>query len=177
MIAMRRFWMIVSNHAPNKRADLATIFRSEPNLREDYRRIVEGESAKDPNGSFWMFTGPGQVSTNDAVTTYMEDLLPTIRNGFLHFHWRFENQSAMEYWKAHHWSTYGADPRFNLPGRPEKNYSAYIADGSGWDPGKFWTLKNLRILVTPYHILRYHLHLSLQQLLNNKRVDVFGNQL
>jgi hypothetical protein len=105
------------DHAPNGRDDLATVLSSDPDLREDYRRLVEGESAKDPNGSFWVFSGPGQVSTTDAVTTYMKDLVPTIRNGFLHFHWRFENQSAMDYWKAHHWSVAGADPRFNLPSR------------------------------------------------------------
>jgi hypothetical protein len=115
------------------------------------------------------------VSTDDAVSVHLKQLLRTLRNGFLHFHWRYENLSALDYWNAQHWSTDGATaPLFDLPNRSHKNYMAYIADAASWDPTRFWDLKGLRILVTPYSALRYYLHLSLQQLLNNSRVDVFG---
>ena len=99
----------------------------------------------------------------------------TLRNGFLHFHWRYENLSALDYWNAQHWSTDGAVPEFNLANRPQKNYMAYLVDAAiPWKPKCFWSMKNLRILVTPYSVLRYYLFLSLQRLLNESRCDVFG---
>jgi hypothetical protein len=154
----------------------AAALAGDANLREDYRRIVEGSSQQDSDGSFWMFPpkGTGRVLISDAVSVHLEQLLRTLRNGFLHFHWRYENLSALDYWNAQHWSTSGADPQFDLGNRPQKNYMAYIADGARWDGAQFWNLRDLRILVTPYGVLRYHLHLSLQQLLNNSRIDVFG---
>jgi hypothetical protein len=143
-------------------------------LKEDFRRIVEGDS-KDRDGSFWVFP-TGRVCTDDAVSVHLEQVLRTLRNGFLHFHWRYDDLSALDYWNAQHWSTNGgAAPQFNLATRPQKNYMAYLADAEGWNPKCFWNLKKLRILVTPYTVLRYHLHLSLQKLLNDSRVDVFGN--
>jgi hypothetical protein len=114
------------------------------------------------------------VSTDDAVSVHLEQLLRTLRNGFLHFHWRFENLSALDYWNAQHWSTANAAPGFDLTNRPQKNYMAYVADADNWGKASFWNLNDLRILVTPFSVLRYHLHLSLQQLLNNSRVNVFG---
>ncbi len=159
-------------------SQFAATLAGEGNLREDFRRIVEGSSGQDPDGSFWIFPpkGNGRVSTDDAVSVHLEQLLRTLRNGFLHFHWRYENLSAFDYWNAQHWSTNGGvAPQFELADRPQKNYMAYIADAAPrWDPTRFWDLKELRIVVTPYSILRYHLHLSLQQLLNDSRVDVFG---
>jgi hypothetical protein len=157
-------------------SQLAAILTREANLQEDFRRIVEGGSGQDPACSFWIFppNGTGKVSTHDAVSTHLEQLLRTLRNGFMHFHWRYENLSALDYWNAQHWPTTGAAASgFDLANRPQKNYMAYIADG-GWDPTRFWDLNDLRILVTPYSVLRYHLHLSLQQILNDSRVDVFG---
>jgi hypothetical protein len=115
------------------------------------------------------------VCTDDAVSVHLEQLLRTLRNGFLHFHWRYDNLSALDYWNAQHWSTSGADSAFDLANRPQKNYMAYLADAAKWDPKRFWHLRDLRTLVTPYTVLRYHLHLSLHQLLNNSRVDVFGH--
>jgi hypothetical protein len=154
----------------------ADVLAGEANLREDFRRIVEGCNEQDPDGSFWIFAprGTGRVSTDEAVSVHLEQLLRTLRNGFLHFHWRYDNLSALDYWNTQHWSTDRAAPEFDLANRPQKNYMAYVADAANWDPRRFWDLGDLRILVTPYSVLRYHLHLSLNQLLNESRVNVFG---
>jgi hypothetical protein len=156
-------------HEHNALSQFATALAGEANLREDFRRIVEG----DGDGSFWIFP-LGRVSADDAVSVHLENLLRTLRNGFLHFHWRYDNLSALDCWNAQHWSTDGAAPEFDLANRPQKNYMAYVADAANWDPKRFWELRDLRILVTPYSVLRYYLHLSLQRLLTESRVDVFG---
>jgi hypothetical protein len=159
-------------------SQFAAALAGEAILQENFRRIVEGDSGQGPDGSFWIFSprGTGRVSTDEAVSVHLEQLLRTLRNGFLHFHWRYDNLSALDYWNAQHWSTDGAAPEFDLTNRPQKNYMAYVADAAKWEPSRFWHLKNLRILVTPYSVLRYHLHLVLQQLLNGSRVDIFGNE-
>jgi len=116
------------------------------------------------------------VSTDDAIQQHhLEKLLRTLRNGFAHFHWRYDNLSARDYWRAQNWSTQGAPAAFDLNNRPPNNYMTYIADGNRWDPNCFWNLKDLRILATPIPCLRYFLHLNLQKLLNNTRIDIFGN--
>jgi len=159
----------------------ANFVRADTLLQNDFRRLVEGSSPMDRDGSFWHFPpdGIGQVLLEQAVSEHLEWLLKTLRNGFLHFHWRYEDLSALDYWKALQWNTINAPAAFGLPNRPKKNYMAYVADGGGrrdpWNPNKFWSLPNLRILVTPYGILRYHLHLSLNYVLNGTRTDVFGN--
>jgi hypothetical protein len=81
----------------------------------------------------------------------------------------------VEYWKKRGWQTAGAPPAFNLESRLAKNYMTYIADAADWRPENFWSLKDLRILVTPSPVLRYHLHLFLNYVLNGSRKDVFGN--
>jgi hypothetical protein len=54
----------------------------------------------------------------------------------------------------------------------------FIADGRPpWDPNRFWNLRDLRIFATPLPYLRYFLHLNLQQLLNDSRVNIFGSQV
>jgi hypothetical protein len=154
----------------------ASMLASDADLREDFRCIVEGDGGQGSDSSFWMFPpgGTGKVCTQDALSVHLEHLLQTLRNGFLHFHWRYDDLSALDYWNAQHWSINGADQAFDLANRPRRNYMAYLADAAPpWDSGHFWTLKNLRIVVTPYIVLRYHLHLSLQKLLNNCRVNVF----
>jgi hypothetical protein len=74
----------------NALPQFAAALAGEANLREDFRRIVEGDRG---DGSFWIFRprGPGRVSTDDAVSVHLENLLRTLRNGFLHFHWRYDN--------------------------------------------------------------------------------------
>jgi hypothetical protein len=160
------------------RSDFAAELAGSADLREDFRQIVEGETGQGANGSFWI-TRQGRlarVSTDDAIQQHhLKKLLRTLRNGFAHFHWRYDNLSARDYWHAQNWSTQGAPAAFDLNNRPRNNYMTYIADGIDWDPNCFWNLRDLRILATPIPCLRYFLHLNLQQLLNNTRVDIFGN--
>lgn len=149
-----------------------------PNLREDFRLLVEGDGGQGRDGSFWIFspTGTGKVTADEAASVHLEPLLNTLRNGFLHFHWRYDDLSAIDYWNVQHWSTHGAPPAFDLANRPKKNYMAYVADASNWGRAPFWNLNNLRILVTPYSALRYYLHAILQQLLNDSRIDLFERE-
>jgi hypothetical protein len=159
------------------RSDFASALAGDANLREDFRQIVEGDIGQGANGSFWI-TGSGgleRVSADDTIQHHLESLLRTLRNGFAHVHWRYDNLSAQDYWAAQNWSTQGAPAVFDLNNRPPKNYMTYIADGNSFDPNRFWYLRDLRILVTPVTYLRYFLHLNLQQLLNNTRVNIFGN--
>jgi hypothetical protein len=156
----------------------ATALSGDAKLREDFRLLVEGDGGQGPDGSFWIFgpSGNGRVSADEAASDHLEPLLNTLRNGFLHFHWRYDDLSALDYWNAQHWSIEGAPGAFDLPNRPKKNYMAYVADASNWGQKPFWELKNLRILVTPYTVLRYCLHTILQQILNHSRIDVFKRE-
>jgi hypothetical protein len=141
-------------------------------LLSDVKSIVEGAPPSDQAGSFWHFPS-GQIPLDDATDSRLGDVLRTLRNGFAHSHWYHADLSAIDYWRELGWDINGADPRFNLGGRASKNYMMYIADARDWDPAKFWTLKDLRIIVTPSHVLRYHLHLMLNYILNGSRADVF----
>lgn len=102
----------------------------------------------------------------------------TLRNGFAHFHWRYEDLSAKDYWEKQKWGQNGPPDAFNFIGRTQNNYMLYIADADVkiWNPLEFWQMKDLRIVVTKCADLRYHLHLFLNNALNNLNVDVFGNQ-
>jgi hypothetical protein len=138
----------------------------------------KGTSAKDLDGSFWDFsvntTGP--IPLNDVLKKgHLASLLRTMRNGFQHFHWRFENLSALDYWNTRQWSIIAPHKAFNLAGRPKKNYMAYVADAFKLNPARFWKHKDLRILVTPYGVLRYHLHLMMNHIINGSRKDIFGS--
>jgi hypothetical protein len=168
------------DHSKGRRSDFAAFLALDANLLEDFRQIVDGN---DPNqgtlGSFWM-RGPSggleSVSTNDTIQRHLETLLKTLRNGFAHFHWRYDDLSALAYWNAQNWSKQGSPLAFDLHNRPANNYMIYIADAANWNPADFWNMQNLRILATPIATLRYSLHLNLQQILNNDRVDIFGNR-
>jgi hypothetical protein len=152
---------------------LSTIVRGEAGLRGDIQRIIE-------DGSYWHSpTGRAsleRVPPHEAVDTQLKHVLRTLRNGFAHSNWLYEDLSALEYWKKRGWQTANALPAFDLQNRPRKNYMTYIADAKRWDPQNFWGLDDLRILVTPSPILRYHLHLFLNHVLNGSRKDVFGNE-
>ena len=150
----------------------ATLVGADPYLQSLIHGIVEGESASDPDGSFWQFPS-GQIRLSQVIGGQLGDVLRTLRNGFTHSHWFHTNLSAADYWKELGWDTAGADPRFNLQHRPKKNYMIYIADARDWDPQNFWSLKDLRILVTHSSTLRYHLHLLLNFILNGSKDTVF----
>jgi hypothetical protein len=152
----------------------ANLVKNDAQLLVDARRIVEGASPDDQDGSFWHFPS-GQVPLHDATGPQLGDVLKTLRNGFAHSHWFYADLSAVDYWTELGWDITAANPRFNLTGRPKKNYIMYIADAASrsWEPNRFWTLNDLRILVTPSSILRYHLHLMLNYILNGSRADVF----
>lgn len=154
--------------------EFSRLVETDGNLSGDMRAIVRGDPSREQEGSFWRIP-QGQVPVDVAVGSGLGELLKTLRNGFAHSHWVYANLSALEYWQALGWETKGADMAFDLPGRPARNYTVYIADAKPlWDPAKFWALEDLRILVTPSHILRYHLHLMLNWMLHGTRKDVFG---
>jgi hypothetical protein len=155
------------------RADgLANIIQADKELTNDFRRIIQGSSPADPDGSFWHFP-KGQVPLSEALGTELPNVLRTLRNSYAHSHWLYENLSALDYWTRLGWQTANADPRFDLANRPAKNYMLYLADAKPWKPQDFWTMNPLRILVTHSTTLRYHLHLFLNYVLNGSRADVF----
>jgi len=154
------------------RVNIPTFFEADNSLQGEIRRIIE-------DGEFWDSPdGPRslrRVSLEDAVPARLPEIWTTLRNGYAHFHWLFENLSASDYWERMGWSTATQLESFGLQSRVPDNYRAYIADANGWNAARFWDLNDLRIIVTPYHILRYHLHLFLNILLNGDHHDVFGN--
>lgn len=150
-------------------ADLAKL---DDKMLSDVAGIVGGVPSDGQSGSFWQFPA-GRVSLSEATGRKLGHVLRTLRNGFAHSHWHHADLSAIDYWREVGWSVDGADPRFNLEGRPSNNYVMYIADALHWDPARFWSLEDLRILVTPSHVLRYHLHLLLNYMLNGSRTNVF----
>ena len=164
-----------------KADELATIIKGDADLKEHIRRIIEGNSSSDADGSFWHKMGQGslqQVPLHDAVDTELKHVLKTLRNGFAHSNWLYEDLSALEYWQKRGWQTANAPPAFCLQNRPAKNYMTYIADTSARDwrnEPDFWRMPDLRILVTRSPVLRYHLHLFLNYVLNGSRKDLFGN--
>lgn len=152
----------------------ADFVKADVELLSDVRGIVEGAPPNGQPGSFWHFPH-GEIPLDDASDSQLGDVLRTLRNGYAHSHWFHADLSAIDYWVELGWDIKGADPRFNLWGRPSKNFMMYVADADvrKWDPANFWTLKDLRILVTPSHVLRYHMHLMLNYILNGSRGDVF----
>jgi hypothetical protein len=155
-------------------APFADFIKADAELLSDVRGIVEGAPPVDQAGSFWHFPS-GQIPLNDAIDSQLGDVLKTLRNGFAHSHWYLADLSAVDYWRELGWDIKGADPRFDLGGRPSRNFMMYVADANvrAWDPTNFWALKDLRILVTPSHVLRYHLHLMHNYALNGSRANVF----
>ncbi len=151
---------------------LAAFVRRDPYLKSQFRRIIEGDSDQNPDGEFWQLPA-GLMPLQRAADQNLEDVLKTMRNGFAHSHWLLDDLSARDYWNKLGWETASAPAAFNLYGRPRKNYMMYIADGSKFNPRTFWSVNDLRILVTPAHVLRYHLHLFLNFVLNGSKDDVF----
>ena len=149
---------------------LASLVDSDSFLKQQFRCILEH-----PDGEFWHApNGQRLVPQPEALNKGLKDVLRTLRNGFAHAHWLYHDLSALEYWNERGWAI-NAPHDFNLRGRPRKNYMMYIADAKTLELGSFWTSENLRILITPAAVLRYHLHLFLAFLLTGMKVDVFGN--
>ena len=154
---------------------MAQLVAADPQLTLDVRRILEGHSSSELDGSFWHYP-KGRIPLSDAMGVELEKVLQTLRNSYAHSHWHFANLSAIDYWAALGWDTTNAPKDFDLPSRGPKNYMMYIADATPpWKGADFWSMNDLRIIVTPSTILRYHLHLFLNHLLNGQRTDVFGN--
>lgn len=157
-------------------APFSVFVKADAELLSDVRSIVVGNPPGDQAGSFWHFPS-GQIPVGDATDSQLSDVLKTLRNGFAHSHWFYGDLSAVDYWRELCWDIDGADPRFNLGNRPPRNFMMYVADGGSarckWNPAKFWTLDDLRILATPSHVLRYHLYLMLNYILNGSRANVF----
>lgn len=174
-------WAVFSNvyEILGKTGELATIVRREQVLKGDIRRIVEGDSSTDPDGSFWHSPAGSyslqEVPLDRAVDAELNQVFRTLRNGFAHSNWLYDDLTALEYWKKRGWQTADAAAGFRLENRPAKNYMTYIADAKKFDPQRFWGLEDLRILVTHSGVLRHHLHTFLNYLLNGSRKDVFGN--
>ncbi len=157
-------------------APAATFVKADPFQVDQFKRIVEGTSGTDQDGSFWHYPA-GRVLLQDAVSAELAHVLRTLRNGFSHFRWRYETLSAVDYWNREGWAVANDDPNFNMQNRPAKNYTAYVADAYPWRPASFWQMNDLRILVTPFPILRYHLHVFLNYSLNGRKLDLFDNAL
>jgi hypothetical protein len=149
------------------------LFERNPAMEFEFKRIVE-------DGEFWRSGSEPNtlalVPLHEAVPEKLPMIWRTMRNGFAHFHWKYDDLSALEYWKAQGWDTKTPQTAFNLKGRKDPRYTAYIVDAhDGWDPNRLWTLHDLRILVTKFVTLRYHLHRFLNILVNSDNRDVFGN--
>jgi hypothetical protein len=122
-----------------KQVKFAKIVKGDAFLKQNIRRIIEGDSSSKPDGSFWRRKGSGllePVPLDMAVDTEseLEQVLRTLRNSFAHSNWLYENLSALDYWKKRGWQTAGAPPAFKFESRPATNYMTYIADASDWKP-------------------------------------------
>lgn len=146
--------------------------RPDSSLTFEFYRVVE-------DGEFWdsfrQVRNLQQVPLAVAVPNRIGDICDVLRNGFAHFHWHFQNLSGQDYWSSQGWDITQPQPVFNLSNRPEDNYRAYIVDATPpWTPSSFWDMPNLRILVTSFGTLRYHLHRFLNIVLNDSHNDVFS---
>ncbi len=158
---------------------LAEIIRADDFTLYQFRRIVQGESPCEQDGAFWYFSKDAMraIPLARAIGDDLPDVLRTLRNGYAHIHWIYVDLSAIEYWETMGWQTENSIPAFDLHHRQAKNYMIYIADAGNWNPQHFWSLPNLRIMVTHTAVLRYHLHLFLNYVLNGSMIDLFGNDI
>jgi hypothetical protein len=162
------------------------LLAADPALGGQLFRIVEGRSSHEQDGQFWR-SHQHQLRTLQRVP--LADLSPsnpsgrhnlaavwrTLRNGYAHFNWHYGNQSDSAYWQTMGWDLTNAQPDFQMGSHPEGGYLAYIADAAPpWNSRDFWNMRNLRIIVTPYITLRYHLHLFLNIFLNGQSLSIFG---
>jgi hypothetical protein len=160
----------------DRNAALAAFFAADPTLVREIRRLLE-------EGEYWESAAPGtrtliQVPLVAAVPGRLPEISQVLRNGSAHFHWRYENLSAQDYWVRQGWDVGGHHSAFGLMTRAAVNYKAYIVDATPpWNSARFWDMRNLRILVTQFTVLRYHLHTFFNILLNGRSEDVFGHPI
>ncbi len=156
-------------------ANVQKLYSTNPHLAAAFNHILE-------NGEYWTShrtterTLQKRIDRRAATPDEIPGVWRTLRNGFAHFHWHFDNLSAMEYWKARNWDTTSEQTDFGLQGRLQGNYTAYIADAEGWTPRQFWGMKDLRILVLQFDTLRYWLYVFFNILLNEDDSNVFGGE-
>jgi hypothetical protein len=146
------------------------------------KRIVEGDPQQ--KGYFWTAAnGNGTTARSLPFSSFAQvdyrGLLDLLRNGYSHFQWQFADLEASAYFQRMGWV--GGQAPSDFPQEKAYNHTLYIADAlpDQWKALKsnnqaFWSMKNLRVLATPAHLLRYHLHTLLNYLLVSQKVDVFG---
>jgi hypothetical protein len=166
---------------------LASQIMSDRVMWRDLSGIVASDNTarglwrEEPTG--WQCERIGPVP-DAADAQKLDRLLATLRNGYAHFHWRYDNLSAKDYWNANDWSWQDAPMAFASRYGSPANYLCFVADAkpNPWDrKNRFWSGKDLRVLCTNYHLLRYQLHLFVGRLVGSQidvhRTDVFGNRI
>ena len=148
---------------------LEKIIKSNPLLLRHFNDLFN-------KGNFLKKSDSGFNKQND-LNNSLEDYLKTLRNGYSHFHWCYENLSAIEYWNKMNWNISNSLPTFLFTDYPAKNYTIYIADSHDWNPEKFWQLCNLRMIIIENTHLRFYLHGFLNQLLNENDGNIFGGRM
>jgi hypothetical protein len=176
---------------PHQSEIFAALIRQDQGLSYDFYRILEGHEPNRPDAEFWQSQGGNlvRVPLAQASSIKLSAVLRTLRNGGAHANYAYTNRSAKEYWDEMGWPSddgghrnavafgFGdrRDKKYGNGNRPPENYMIYLADAPGWNVNKFWDQKDLRLLVMPATILRYHLHVFLNTIFHGIRGDVFGN--
>jgi hypothetical protein len=190
LVDMSFLWTCLCElHAVFKNEDkldlLVDAVKADPYSNSQLQRIVEGDPQQ--RGYYWTATpssGPPARSLPFASfqNSDYKGLLQLLRNGYSHFRWQFTDRTASDYFQEMKWT--GGQAPSDFPQQNAYNHTLYIADADSgeWkllrNKGKgFWLMSGLRVLATPAHLLRYHLHALLNFLLVSQKVDVFGNTL
>ncbi|MGA7743833.1 MAG: hypothetical protein ABSF35_25155 [Polyangia bacterium] len=148
-----------------KQADLHVLVDAlvaDPFCQTQLQRMVEA----DPNqkGYYWSSYKGRSLANAIPFSDFKPDdfhgLIKLLRNGPSHARWTFADLSPEDYFAKMEWA--GGPIPSDFPKQPANNWTIYIADAdsTGW-PNKstsFWGMANLRVLATPAHLLRYHLH-------------------
>jgi len=147
---------------------LAGVVSTDAFLRGQLTRLVRGGT----RGFYWL-GGAGVVP--DPVTSTLPELLSTMRNGFSHFHWRYENLTAKEYFKSQGWQAVSDNPSFEQRATTAGHIS-YIVNSTArpWNGATLWSHRDLQILVTPYVDLRARLYTFINHFLCDRRLSLFG---
>src|SRR5262249_9173586 len=105
----------------------------------------------------------------------LAEVLSTLRNGFSHFHWRYVDESAADYFTAQGWQDANDSPAFARRAT-SRGHISYVVNSTEkpWDPSTLWSHKGLQILVTPYTALRGRLFTFLNYFLNGEQKNLWG---